>query len=336
MTPEISAFFKKRWKSLFIITLPLLLFTLYYAVFWRMFAPIPSTNIWLDGDDIVVFYGDVFTTPLTQSRGLFFFDVREKKLVRWESVMTNPNGYALIAWISQKQQLLFNGSIDSVYGLYFLDTEGNTTRKIETIDLHSSGNHAISSDGKYIAFVHEGDIYIQNIEEFGQKKLTDDDYINGEPDWSPNNQELIFRTYRQDEDVSAIVRINKDGTDPRTLTQNPNQLYDPQWSPDGNMIAFKESNQRFRDSLWIMNSDGSNARQILTPDEDGDTIHDFAWSPDSKHIVFVSSRDGFYGIIKVEYQPTWTRSLYLIDVNTGEVTRLTNKWLFYTDLAWVD
>ena len=335
MASKMQAILKKRWKRLLIITL-FLLVALYYAIFWRMFAPIPGTNTWPDGDNIIVFYGQVFTTPLTQSRGLFFFDVGKKKLIRWRSVMTNPDGYAFVTWASQKHQLLFNGTIDSVYGLYLLDKEGYITQKIETIDLRASANYDISSDGEYIAFTNEGDLYIQNIEDSGQQRLTHDDYANGEPDWSPNDQELVFRTYRKDEDIFVIGRINRDGTDSNVLVQNPNALTSPRWSPDGNMIAFRESNQQFRDSLWIMNPDGSNLHQILAPNEDGDTVHDFAWLSDSEHIVFLSSRDGIYGIIRAEYQPTWTRSLYLIDVHTGEVTRLTHRWLFYTDLAWVD
>ncbi len=329
MTRRIRAFFKIWWKSLLLVALILLLF----AFYWRIFAPIPATDTWLDSDDVIIFCGTVLTTPLTQSNGLFFFEMGEKKLVRWEPVRTGSYNCASVAWISQKQQLLFNGTIDSAYGLYFLDKAGNT-KKIEAIDLYSSMGHAISSDGKDIAFIQEENLYIESVEGDAQHRLTYNDYINREPDWSPDNQKLVFRTYRQDQDISIIARINRDGTNNRTLTQNRNPLNNPKWSPDGKMIAFKESNGRYRDTLWIMNSDGTNVRQILPPYKDGDTIQNFVWTLDSKHIVFLSSRDEFC-IVNV-YPRTCTRSLYLIDINTEEITRLTHKWLFHADLARVD
>lgn len=93
-----------------------------------------------------------------------------------------------------------------------------------------------------------------------------------------------------------IYTINTDGFGAERLTNNPNQEFDPIWSPDGTQIVFV-SNDGGGTQLYKMNADGSH--QIsLTPILD--TIHMdenlFAssgeaspdWSPDGRKIIFTS------------------------------------------------
>lgn len=336
MALGILSFFKKQWKSVLFSILALLLIVIYYAFFWPILAPVPSANIWLESDNTVIFCGSVLTSPLTQDNGLFFIDVNNKKMVRWEPTTIGSYDCGTVEWISQKGQLQFDGVINSVYGLYILDKEGKVTKQIDTntFDPHSSMNYVISSDGQDIAFVYEEDIYVQNIEDSSRQRLTHDAYINREPDWSPDNQSLVFRTYRQDEDISTIGIIDRDGTNLIILAQSENSLNTPKWAPNGEMIAFKEFNERHRNTLWTMNADGTNVRRILIPNKDGDTVGDFVWSSDSTHILFLSSRDEVC-FVSV-YPRTCTKSLYQIDIYTGEVTSLIQKWLFSANLALIE
>jgi TolB protein len=92
------------------------------------------------------------------------------------------------------------------------------------------------------------------------------------------------------------------------LTNNPNNpdLW-PAWSPDQSMIAFGRQNFDGTSSLWVMDSDGSNPRQLT---DDTSLNQHPAWSPDGSTIVFESSRDGNY-------------ELYRMDPDGSNVTRLT-------------
>ena len=72
------------------------------------------------------------------------------------------------------------------------------------------------------------------------------------------------------------------------------RISDPSLSPDGKHIAFVlrstdlEAN-RGRTDLWLVNSDGTGARQLTwTPESEGQPV----WSPDGESLYFLSSRGG--------------------------------------------
>jgi hypothetical protein len=66
--------------------------------------------------------------------------------------------------------------------------------------------------------------------------------------------------------------------------------YEPAWSPAAEQIAFV-SNNSGNDEIWIINRDGSGARQ-LTVDRNGLWDKHPSWSPDGSKIVFWSNRTG--------------------------------------------
>src|SRR4051812_43846777 len=61
----------------------------------------------------------------------------------------------------------------------------------------------------------------------------------------------------------------------------------PHWSPDGKTIAFV-SDRAGSDNLWLVDPDGSHARQLTR--EDNRTFISPTWTPDGKYVVV--SRNG--------------------------------------------
>lgn len=100
---------------------------------------------------------------------------------------------------------------------------------------------------------------------------------------------------------------------------NRNDL--PAWSPDGNQVAF-ESDRGGNADIFIMNSDGSNVRQLtrdafanlyfLRSPKDGSP----SWSPDGNQIAFDSGRDN-------EMMNYLNHDIYIMNVNGLNVHRLT-------------
>ncbi len=89
----------------------------------------------------------------------------------------------------------------------------------------------------------------------------------------------------------------------------------PQYSPDGNKIAFS-SNRSGKLDIWVCDRDGSNAIQ-LTNSKRG-LARAPTWSPDSRRISFFSDEGG-------------QSDIYVIDAEGGEARRLTtslgeNSW----------
>jgi len=120
-------------------------------------------------------------------------------------------------------------------------------------------------------------------------------------DWAPHGDEIVFASDRSPEtdqffnyDLFALKL--GDGS-MRRLTATENAEYDPKWSPDGTMIAFRATKRGLTDRettmedthVWVMNADGSNRRELATIDNrQGAPV----WAPDGKSVYFTLQERG--------------------------------------------
>jgi Tol biopolymer transport system component len=85
--------------------------------------------------------------------------------------------------------------------------------------------------------------------------------------------------------------MHPDGTGEKRLTEGAGTNGNARFSPDGKRIVYLH--QRGRDSLWVVHTDGSNAKQILRVENDGSNDpHSACWSPDGKWLaVHIMARE---------------------------------------------
>jgi dipeptidyl aminopeptidase/acylaminoacyl peptidase len=90
---------------------------------------------------------------------------------------------------------------------------------------------------------------------------------------------------QKSEFLAQIHVANADGSRSYRLTQGETSSEAPQWSPDGEHIAFL-TRRSGKVQVWIIWVDGGEARQLT--DAKGDVVG-FRWSPDGRRIAYVAT-----------------------------------------------
>ena len=147
------------------------------------------------------------------------------------------------------------------------------------------GEPAWSPNGRRIAFVRDGDLWVTGVSGGGLHKVADDatwptwgprlEYEHGEvrsPAWSPDGRSIAYECLRRGRwDICIarpdlrLVRVLAPGGD----------AFAPAWSPDGGRIAFI-GDRDGNDQLYVMNADGSGLVRLTRGQADKDAP---AWRP---------------------------------------------------------
>jgi Tol biopolymer transport system component len=135
------------------------------------------------------------------------------------------------------------------------------------------------------------------------------------PSWSPDGTELVvMRDICGDDEQCGLELDNPhelfvvkaDGSDPRRITTHPGYDGDPQWSPDGEWIAFTGD-----DGLYLVHPDGSDRQRILP----GDVPYARGWSPDGTKLLFED----------IDEDPAVGIEVAVLDIETRKTRRLSNE-----------
>jgi len=100
------------------------------------------------------------------------------------------------------------------------------------------------------------------------------------------------------------------------------------WAPDGRIVYYSKA--RGNDDIWIMNGDGSDAKQLTV---DVGTNYDLKVTPDGRYIVFTSERAGAPNIWRMDIDGGNPKQLTFGNFENGVSVTPDSKWLFYDSIA---
>ena len=195
----------------------------------------------------------------------------------------------------------------------FSDTAKSKVRKPYVMD-----RYHFKQD--YIGYLDSGAIhlYVFNLSTQKLDTLTKGIYDETEPAWSPDGKQIAFtsnRTENPDKNENTDIYVMDVIPDAsiKKLTTWTGADHEPQWSPDGNYIAYLQSssNEYFtmygEDQLSIVSKDGGDPK-LLSKTIDR-PISNPRWSKDGKSIIALMQDDRQNNVVA-------------FDVATGNMTKV--------------
>jgi serine/threonine protein kinase/Tol biopolymer transport system component len=128
------------------------------------------------------------------------------------------------------------------------------------------------------------------------RRITND--LNDYRDLSLTADGQTLITVQTEAQVHISLLPNGDSTQARQITTGVsryNGVRGMSWTPDGRLVYV--SRQSGSQDIWIMNADGTNQKQLTTPEMRADVNPSV--TPDGHYIVFTSSRTGFSNLYRM-------------------------------------
>lgn len=161
---------------------------------------------------------------------------------------------------------------------------------------------ALSPNGKEIAFVNRGEVFVTSVEGGQTKRITNTPQQERMVQWSPDGRSLIYAAERTNSwDIMKATIARKEEPyffastviNEEPIINSPAEEFQPKFSPDGKEIAYVAE----RNILKVYNTVTKQTRTLLPEGRnysysDGDW--DFNWSPDGKWIITDDSEGNWF------------------------------------------
>lgn len=237
-----------------------------------------------------------------------------------------------------------NGTIALTWDgeIYTLSSPASEPKKLEidvidtdyqapAFNYFSSGaSDAIPSpDGKQIAFVHRGDVFVTSVEYPTTRQITETPHGESSPSWADGGRTLYFVSNRDGHDDIYMTRMDRKADPDMThATSLQEERVLPKiegiersralTNPQGTRLAFVQN----RNELMVMDLTSKKITRLaageLNPEHDNQM--QFSWSPDGNWIVFTC--------VPHHHSPYYDIALVNADGNEPEITFVTQTGYF--------
>ena len=197
----------------------------------------------------------------------------------------------------------------------------------------STREGVVSPDGKQLAFISRGEVFVSSVEYGTTKQITNTAAAEKYLTWKNDNRTIAYASERtgnwqiytatisrkEDQNFANATLIDEQVVLPSTTVER----YSPQFSPDGKELAFIED----RIKLMVLNLETNQVRMVA----DGskwyrqNSAFSFEWSPDGKWFTIE--------IIDKMHDPYTDAGI--VSAQGGEIYNITRSGYFSSGATWV-
>ena len=204
-------------------------------------------------------------------------------------------------------------------------------REINPMTLRSASAIAVSPNGKEIALVIRGDVFVTSVDYATTRRITNTAEQERGVSFSKDGRELYYAaerngcwsiyksslTRKDDKYFTYAVDVKEERVSPAGETS-----FQMEVSPDGKWLAYL----RDRTELVVLPTKGGTPKSLVKgvnySYSDGD--QDFAWSPDSQYLLCTWMADGGWNNVDIA----------VVDVESGAITNLTQSGYSDGNFRW--
>lgn len=121
---------------------------------------------------------------------------------------------------------------------------------------------AFSSDGRMIAFVRGGDVYVMRADGSGQHAVSGGAELDSRPVFSADGRVVVFQRAAAAGAARDLYSVGVGGGNLRPLVQSPEDDHSVTFSPDGRTIVFVRSTAGASDDLYSVRPSGTALRRL--------------------------------------------------------------------------
>ena len=210
----------------------------------------------------------------------------------------------------------------------------NSANDIAVLTVSGGADNDVSGDGKQIAFINRGEVFVTSTEYNTVKQITHTPAAESDVVFSPDGKTLAYASEREGIwNIYTAVLVNKEDISfPYATLVEEKPLFKnnkvdrraPVYSPDGKELAYIEN----RDRLMIMNLESGKTRQITDGSCCFSTTGSFSysWSPDGKWITMSCCANGHYPYEDIVIVST-EGGKPLIDITNSGYTDSSPQWV---------
>ncbi|MGI8469314.1 MAG: hypothetical protein ACR2N3_12765, partial [Pyrinomonadaceae bacterium] len=217
-------------------------------------------------------------------------------------------------WLPDGKRIVYNSTRNHINQIWLAFTDGRAPAQLnagnsnsDILDVSPEGSKIL-----YLSEKDESDLWGVNLDTKKEFQLTSDLGLELWVDVAPDNNSIVYQaTNLPNTDNLLHSSLIKKSLTPDSQPVTPAEDgFAPRWSPDGTKLAFLRSNPDKTKHLWLVGSEGGNAREVTTSNVifGGNSSlvpynsvenHDYQWSPDGKSLIFCAKKYGVSNVWRI-------------------------------------